>query len=500
MRTHILRLFTLCIILAASAFAHPHVFVNSSAVFNFDDEGLSRIDVIWTFDEMFSATLREDYDENGNGKLDAREKRLIIKDGQDLGYMCFLSVNGEERSFETIDDFEISDKGKEIFYTLSFTTRVPAEGEDVEIVFASYDPEYFVAFTPDTEEPYRFNGIDETRYTYETVINADSWEMPPEYIIFRFNTGGLHETNVFADEEKRAKRATNESEVKGDKTNRATTTNGRSGGTTKRPRKGSGFSWNTFMRTITGWQRMLKDKVSNLLYQVKTNASRSALFLILAFSFLYGVIHALGPGHGKLIVTSYFASREGTFREGALAGFIIAFLHGLSAIVIVGIITFVVKQTFSESRNMTNIIRGVSSLFIVGVGSWLLIEGIKEEREKRKGDAHEVNVKRKNLIPLAVSIGLVPCEGAMIILSFANITDAFVVGLVSVFAMSLGMAITIMGIAFLTIAGKRTTLKVLPSQGKAIAVAALVFRFGGTVAVITLGILLFISSFTAPAI
>jgi ABC-type nickel/cobalt efflux system permease component RcnA len=47
--------------------------------------------------------------------------------------------------------------------------------------------------------------------------------------------------------------------------------------------------------------------MSGLLKAVAENPT-AAGFSLLAFSFIYGVLHALGPGHGKIVITTWLAT------------------------------------------------------------------------------------------------------------------------------------------------------------------------------------------------
>ncbi|MEA3499148.1 MAG: DUF1007 family protein, partial [Campylobacterota bacterium] len=49
----------------------------------------------------------------------------------------------------------------------------------------------------------------------------------------------------------------------------------------------------------------LKDSIKELLNDIKSNNSPMAYLWLLVFSFLYGIIHAIGPGHGKSLVSAY---------------------------------------------------------------------------------------------------------------------------------------------------------------------------------------------------
>ena len=59
-----------------------------------------------------------------------------------------------------------------------------------------------------------------------------------------------------------------------------------------------------------------------------------------------GCVHALGPGHGKVVVVSYFLSRDAQIMRGFLMGLQIAVCHVLSAAVVVALADLVLRQAF----------------------------------------------------------------------------------------------------------------------------------------------------------
>src|SRR3546814_4386516 len=56
-------------------------------------------------------------------------------------------------------------------------------------------------------------------------------------------------------------------------------------------------------------QRDVNRAITSQLTSIRRGEGPLALWLGLGIAFLYGVAHALGPGHGKAVVASYFLSR-----------------------------------------------------------------------------------------------------------------------------------------------------------------------------------------------
>ena len=61
---------------------------------------------------------------------------------------------------------------------------------------------------------------------------------------------------------------------------------------------------------ILKYQRVLNQKLGDYIADWKENQSLSILIPILGLSFLYGLVHAAGPGHRKSIVFSFYLTRK----------------------------------------------------------------------------------------------------------------------------------------------------------------------------------------------
>ena len=86
----------------------------------------------------------------------------------------------------------------------------------------------------------------------------------------------------------------------------------------------------------------MQRELAGAVKRLKSGNALSALFFLAGLSFVYGIVHAAGPGHGKAIISSYVVANEETVRRGILVSFLAAFVQGLAAVVLVLIMLIVV--------------------------------------------------------------------------------------------------------------------------------------------------------------
>jgi nickel/cobalt exporter len=98
----------------------------------------------------------------------------------------------------------------------------------------------------------------------------------------------------------------------------------------------------------------------------------TALWGLMGISFLYGIFHAAGPGHGKAVISSYLLANEETWRRGVALSFASALLQALTAVAIVGIAAVLLGATAKMMGDTVRIIELVSYGLIVLLGARLL--------------------------------------------------------------------------------------------------------------------------------
>jgi nickel/cobalt exporter len=128
------------------------------------------------------------------------------------------------------------------------------------------------------------------------------------------------------------------------------------------------------MGGVLGWifakQAEFYRQFSSLIRAAK--ADGTAAWGLLGLSFLYGIFHAAGPGHGKAVISSYLVANEETWTRGVVLSFASALLQALVAVAVVGIAAALLNATAATMSRAVNAIEIVSYSLIILIGLRLL--------------------------------------------------------------------------------------------------------------------------------
>ncbi len=104
-----------------------------------------------------------------------------------------------------------------------------------------------------------------------------------------------------------------------------------------------------------------------------SKADGTAAWTLAGLSFVYGIFHAAGPGHGKAVISSYLVANEETWMRGVVLSFLSALMQAIVAVVVVGIAAVLLHATAATMNGAVNVIEIVSYLLIMWVGARLLL-------------------------------------------------------------------------------------------------------------------------------
>lgn len=282
---------------------------------------------------------------------------------------------------------------------------------------------------------------------------------------------------------------------------------------------GSVLSW--VAQTQQKMQRQLATAVKDL----KSGNAMGAALLLAGLSFVYGIVHAVGPGHGKAIISSYVIANEETVRRGILISFLAAAVQALTAVALVSLLLVALNATGFQVTAWANQLETVSYGLIALVGLYLLVtELIRLWRRCQTPDTHEHThnhghehhhhhhedgeacnhmVEAKDIAgPLSwrkvaavvLSVGIRPCSGAILVLVFALTQGLFWAGVAATFAMAFGTAITVAVLATLALGSRELALKFGGGNRSWVDGVWTTCAIGGALVVLMAGSLLFAAS------
>ncbi len=256
--------------------------------------------------------------------------------------------------------------------------------------------------------------------------------------------------------------------------------------------------------------------------------------VLVGLSFIYGIFHAAGPGHGKAVISSYMIANETALRRGIFLSFISSLLQAIMAIAVVGLAWFLLHGTGISMNQTARYMEIASFALVLFFGLWLLARKLPllfkkqdnanlspasslfaaaPEPAMASGPAWQGSISQTTRAAAATStvklnykpataaasdhifigegdlcaacgnahiadpltlgddfnwktawsaifsVGLRPCSGALIVLTFALLNGLMVGGLLSVLAMAFGTFITVAVLATLAVTAKNTALR-----------------------------------------
>jgi len=534
-RTRLLQSIAAAVVLVVAclpAQAHPHVWIKMETTLLYEGGAFVGLAHKWTFDELYTAMAVEGLDQNKDGKYDRTElgelAKINVEALKDFGYFTFPALAGQALKLGDARDYWLEHKDGilSLYFTVPFESPVLTEAKGLS--FSVYDPSYFIAFDlAKTKQPVRLGegapkdcslqvGVPQQRESSAlgeafsalggvvTLAKTVSVECGPEV------------ASVVASAEP-------------------------SSGERRTPPRAEAAAASGPMQRMWSWvqekqgeaQSALKSGVRGL----KTAEPFSAALLLAAISFVYGVLHAAGPGHGKAVISSYVLADGRTVRRGVLLSFMAALIQAFSALVVVAILLLVFGAVGLHKAAMEAWLEAASWGLVALVGAWLLYYQLRlalapahapgdasghrhhghhhdhrhhhglHHDHHHHGAACEVcahlpapsqlqgDWSWRRALLLAFAVGIRPCTGAILVLVFAIGQGLWWAGVFSTFAMALGTAITVSALAALAVGFREATARIAgrgsSKWGNRVQLAA---GLGGAALVLILGAVFFVGS------
>ncbi|CNH59154.1 Ni2+-Co2+ transporter (NiCoT) family protein [Yersinia aldovae] len=289
------------------------------------------------------------------------------------------------------------------------------------------------------------------------------------------------------------------------------------------------FYWPELLFKTVVWQKSMHQQMAQLLQQVKANPQQTGLALMM-FSLIYGVLHAVGPGHGKVVIVTYLATHPAQLKSSLKLTFAASILQGGVAILLVTVLLGVLQLSSRYLHQSSFWLEKGSFLLVIGLGLLLCYRAIKRlYYQVRSLKPQKMAIQRiqplsashvhsdncgcghrhlpssqelqasndwRTRLAIVLAMGMRPCSGAIMVLLFAKVIGVYWWGILSAIAMAIGTSLTISLLALLVHYARRLAVHLGRNRAPAAwgSIAWSTLALTGGLILLFAGVLLYLSS------
>ena len=281
-------------------------------------------------------------------------------------------------------------------------------------------------------------------------------------------------------------------------------------------------------------QRGFQNRIAGALRALRAGQS-GALWVLVLVCFAYGFFHAIGPGHGKVLIGGYGLARRVPWLRLSLVALLSSLGQAVTAVVLVyGAISLLQLGRDSMIGLAEKTMAPISYAAIAGIGIWLLLRGLRkllrrnaqnpasagcghdhgdhahsvEHESETAHSSHEVcgdcghrhgpsleeveDIQSwREAAVLIAGIAARPCTGALFVLIITWQMGIALAGIAGAFAMALGTASVTIAVGLAALGLRGSALALFSGSGRVAQVVPLLEICAGfLIALIASGLLL----------
>lgn len=408
---------------------------------NIEDKTVKTIHTDWIFSDTYTSSLLVQYDTNRDAILDTKEMQDVKK--AMLDYLLENNLLTQVRFAKNAHNDEA------LTLTPKFTNFLLEQKEN--ILYFSYDINLDVAVQNDALLSLAFNDNNGFFAFVITDLFIDSKEFHYENNLYLFTASIVFKDQLIEPQEL-PKQAQTQQTNQTPQTKETNTT--------------ASLQSSLLQESIT--------KIKSLFESIKDEKNPLGYLSLLLFAYIYGLIHAIGPGHGKTLVASYFLSNERSYLKALFVSLAIGVVHTFSAFLLTLFIYYSVDTFLSQfMKDTVYITTKISAVTIIAIALYLFYKKYKAYKKIVSAQTFNFSTsphvstcgcgsckidKNSTDFALIVSAGIIPCPGTISIFIFSLSLGLYYAGFLAAFVMSIGMSSIIFVSAIISVTLRKKTV------------------------------------------
>lgn len=410
-----------------------------------DKENIKTLKVNWVFANEFTKELLQIYDTNLDGTFSAKE--LAVIESYLVDYLVqknfITTISYDKQINEKSNSFEIKD------YKMSYQNSTLSFEYNIDLNYKIYDKNILYIKIIDDQN-------------YFDIVFADKKQLM--YIPYKISkTTNMNDVSFLIDAPTLISKEENiKEEIVEEKIE------------------------NKEEKVVEKTQTVLEKFTNNIkkyLIDIQNGNTLALVFLLMA-SFIYGVIHAFGPGHGKALAFSYFSSQKSSFFEAFVISLFTAFIHIIGAFAIVLFSVFILQSVLNRFMEDSILyITSFSALVIMLLAIYILFRKLSKKScvccsvdlkttnfslipsninfvktATNKPVITPFRTKKQDLI-FVLTAGIIPCPGTVLLFVYAFLLKTYFAVILASISISFGMAFVIFISSFLGVSINKASRK-----------------------------------------
>jgi ABC-type nickel/cobalt efflux system permease component RcnA len=259
--------------------------------------------------------------------------------------------------------------------------------------------------------------------------------------------------------------------------------------------------------TVMDLQRAFHERIAFDLTALHEGGSPAAFVTLAGAGFLYGILHAVGPGHGKVVISGYMLADDHTLKRGLFITAASSLMQAVVAIALVLVLFYGLGLAREKTEYAAAWFECASFGLVALIGAVLFMRGVSglSHRGHTHGpdcehchtpDAAHVRAAHgpAAIATMIASVGMRPCSGALLLMFFSCLMGEIWAGIAATFAMAVGTAITTGAIAAAAASSRKGLLKIVGQSEARVGLLSALVKIAGGLLIFTLTMLFFYTS------